>query len=121
MCEPAGPGFDTNSTYVARMDSMSAAENVQCIHTSIDKGTQHRQCHQNWMLGVCGWFQAAAGPPPMGSHGLCPYFYNSAFRNRFPAVPRPATCPGGERMVEPQVVERGYYMGYQENRTRLLY
>jgi hypothetical protein len=34
-------------------------------------------------MGKCGKSQAAAGPYPKGSHGLCPYFYNQAFENDF--------------------------------------
>jgi hypothetical protein len=34
-------------------------------------------------MGKCGASQPAAGPYPMGSHGLCPYFYNSAFDHEF--------------------------------------
>jgi hypothetical protein len=34
-------------------------------------------------MGNCGSSQPAAGNPPLGNHGLCPYFYNSAFTNNF--------------------------------------
>lgn len=118
VCDPAGPGFDSNATFVQQLDPMSAAENVQCIHTSIDKGTSRRQCHQNWMLGVCGWYQIASGPPPFGSHGLCPFFYNSAFHNKFKAIPRPTSCSFTDRAVPQSILERGYYMGYNETRSR---
>lgn len=30
-------------------------------------------------MGKCGEWQAASGPNPIASHGLCPYFYNLAF------------------------------------------
>ncbi|GAB0097839.1 hypothetical protein DMENIID0001_135140 [Sergentomyia squamirostris] len=86
VCDPAGIGF------LDMPDARISAENVQCIHTSSDKGTLQRNCHQNWNMGNCGVTQIAAGPYPRGSHGLCPYFYNSAFRNTFRAIPRPITC-----------------------------
>lgn len=118
VCEPAGPGFDSNSTYTKGMDPMKSAQNVQCIHTSADKGTTKRQCHQNWMLGHCGRFQTAAGAPPMGSHGLCPHFYNSAFRNKFRAIAKPNNCPTSLRAVNQTYIDAGYHMGYEENRTK---
>lgn len=34
-------------------------------------------------MGKCGESQPAAGPYPLGSHGLCPYFYNLAFDYEF--------------------------------------
>lgn len=117
VCEPAGPGFDSNYTYTKQMNPMNSAQNVQCIHTSVDKGTSKRQCHQNWMLGYCGWFQTAAAGPPMGSHGLCPHFYNSSFRNKFRAITKAYSCPISTRAVPQTIIDMGYYMGYVENRT----
>jgi hypothetical protein len=113
-CDMAGPGFD-GSPRILR-DPTLAAKNVQCIHTSNDKGTNTRNCHQNWNMGGCGWWQAAAGPFPKGSHGLCPYIYNSAFKNDFFAEERPNYCPVGPRgqLSYPE----GYTMGYMEPRTQ---
>ncbi|KAG4073841.1 hypothetical protein HA402_014046 [Bradysia odoriphaga] len=111
-CEPAGPGFDSNQTY-SKQSPMDSAKFVQCIHTSYDKGTQKRSCHQNWHLGQCGLYQIAAGPYPLGSHGLCPYFYNSAFSNQFHAIPQPATCPTSKRLPMHPLV--GISMGYVFN------
>ena len=34
-------------------------------------------------MGYCGWSQLAAGPYPLGSHGLCPHLYNFAFTTEF--------------------------------------
>lgn len=34
-------------------------------------------------MGYCGYWQPGAKKHPMTSHGLCPYFYNLAFRNDF--------------------------------------
>nr|XP_019527550.2 pancreatic triacylglycerol lipase-like [Aedes albopictus] len=90
-CEPAGPGFDSDRVF-AMLDPKFAAKKVQCIHTSSDKGTFRRECHQDWNMGNCGTNQLAAGPYPKGSHGLCPYFYNSAFANEFRAIPKPNEC-----------------------------
>lgn len=99
---------------------MASARNVQCIHTSADKGTALRLCHQNWNMGRCGWSQPAAAAPPFGSHGLCPYVYLDAFEHRYPAVRRPAECPASKRpeVVDLEVLDAGYFMGYDANRTR---
>ncbi|XP_055691083.1 lipase member H-like [Lutzomyia longipalpis] len=110
VCDPAGPGFPNMP------DPLVSAENVQCIHTSNDKGTHKRNCHQNWNMGHCGWSQIAAGPYPKGSHGLCPYFYNSAFRNFFVAVSRPAACPATPR--DCQEHPENFQMGYMERRKQ---
>lgn len=34
-------------------------------------------------LGVCGSYQLGAKEPPMGSHGLCPFFFIESFYNDF--------------------------------------
>lgn len=47
------------------------------------------------------------------SHGLCPYFYNSAFRNDFVANNTFYKC-SSER--EPKEIPRGFKMGYLETR-----
>jgi hypothetical protein len=81
-CDPAGPGFDETSK---AKDPKLAAKNVACINTSTDKGTSKYNCHQNFRMGKCGKKQLSAGPKPLGNHGMCPYFYNSAFNNVFEA------------------------------------
>lgn len=91
VCEPTGVRFDKDKRYFL-LDPKLAAKHVQCIHTSNNFGTQRRDCHVSWSMGVCGREQSAAGPFPKGSHGLCPYFYNSAFTHRFYAVPMPRNC-----------------------------
>uniref|UniRef100_A0A182PTT6 Lipase domain-containing protein n=1 Tax=Anopheles epiroticus TaxID=199890 RepID=A0A182PTT6_9DIPT len=99
-CDMAGPGFDTDRAF-KQMDFRNAAKNVQCIHTSIDKGTKFpNKCHQNWRMGLCGLRQAAAGPPPLGSHGLCPVFYNLAFKYQFLAQPKPLDEVRGELFAQ---------------------
>jgi len=112
VCEAAGPGFDSNITY-SQEDPIDSAKFVQCIHTSYDKGTTKRSCHQNWHLGYCGIIQIAAGPYPLGSHGLCPYFYNSAFSNKFYAIPKPEICIPSNRL--PTNLPDGLAMGYVFN------
>lgn len=42
-CDPAGPGFQNYNK-----DPRKAANFVQCIHTSSDKGTTVYDCDQNW-------------------------------------------------------------------------
>lgn len=66
-------------------------------------------------MGRCGTIQEAASDPPYGSHGLCPYFYISAFEHDFVAVPKPSTCSSNR---EAKTVPTGYRMGYMENRTK---
>lgn len=123
VCEPAGPGFDRNATFQRQNMPMASARNVQCVHTSSDKGTALRLCHQNWNMGRCGWSQPAAAAPPLGSHGLCPFLFVHAFENPYRAVRRPDECPLPLRpeMAGWQGLEEsgdGYFMGYDEKRTR---
>lgn len=80
ICTFAGPGFD--GSHRAK-DPKLGAQNVACIDTSNDKGTSHYNCHQNFRMGYCGHWQIASGPRPLGSHGLCPYFYNISFDYKF--------------------------------------
>jgi hypothetical protein len=58
-------------------------------------------------------FFEAAGPPPYGSHGLCPYFYNSAFSNDFLAVEKGSQCGAGKAAL---IWPRSFKMGYMELR-----
>lgn len=99
------------------MEPMFAAKNVQCIHTSTDKGTTKRNCHQDWIMGECGKDQPAASDPPFGNHGLCPHFYNSAFENDFCAVHKPKSCSSSRAVT---TIPKKYKMGYMENRTSLV-
>lgn len=109
----AGPGFDNKPT----SDHRLAAQNVQCIHTSRDKGTRYSLCNQNWKMGNCGNSQIAAGRPPYGSHGLCPYFYNASFRHPFYAVPKPKQC---RSKVAALRWPKRFRMGYLEDRKELV-
>lgn len=77
-----GPAFDGWFDYRGKTPT-DAAKNVACINTSSDKGSTKYNCHQNFRMGKCGESQPAAGPFPLGSHGLCPYFYNLAFDYEF--------------------------------------
>ncbi|GAB0090100.1 pancreatic lipase-related protein 2 [Sergentomyia squamirostris] len=111
ICDMAGPGFESKSP----PNHALSAQNVQCIHTSKDKGIRYSTCHQDWKMGNCGLTQDAAAKPPFGSHGLCPHFYNIAFKHDFYAIPRPQSCnskPPGFSAHYPH----GYKMGYLENR-----
>lgn len=59
VCDPAGPGFDR---YQATIDTRNVAQHSQCIHTnSGGRGTEERNCDQNWILGHCGEQQPASG------------------------------------------------------------
>ncbi|XP_055627225.1 uncharacterized protein LOC129769160 [Toxorhynchites rutilus septentrionalis] len=115
-CDMAGPGFDQDRFFKG-INFRNAAQNVQCIHTSTDKGTKlMNKCHQDWRMGQCGFKQPAAGKPPLGSHGLCPVFYNLAFSEGFYAEPRPSTC----EIVKDRETDypTGFRMGYMEKRKR---
>ena len=102
----AGPGFD----FRPQADHKLSAKNVQCIHTSRDKGTHRYNCHQDWRLGNCGYSQDAASDPPFGSHGLCPYIYLSAFNNDFYAIPKPFECNSrSPSLYWPQNFRMGYF------------
>lgn len=114
-CDMAGPGFDTRK----QLDCRLSAQNVQCIQTSADKGTRHNNCHQNWKLGNCGMSQPAASDPPFGSHGLCPYFYNSAFNNEFLAVEKPKDCNSKRGTVAKYPYK--FTMGYKEWRKEYVF
>lgn len=114
VCEPAGPGFDFR--FVVAPDHRTAAQNVQCIHTSSDKGTRFTaNCNQNWRMGNCGLSQVGAGPPPLGSHGLCPYFYNAAFKYNFLAMPKPNECRSRKTATS---WPDSFRMGYMEKRKK---
>lgn len=90
-----------------------AAQNVQCIHTSRDKGTRFYNCHQDWRLGNCGLTQVASNSPPLGSHGLCPYMYVNAFEHEFYAIIKPDDCVS-KRMATFWPAK--FKMGYMEKR-----
>jgi hypothetical protein len=81
LCDPAGYLAYTGIT--TSTDPKPAAKNVACINTSNDKGTSNYNCHQNFRMGYYGHWQLAAGPYPLGSHGLCPHFYNIGFTTAF--------------------------------------
>lgn len=60
MCDPAGPGFDKTNWFSG--DPRTAAQYSQCLHTnSKGRGTEERNCDQNWHLGHCGELQPASG------------------------------------------------------------
>lgn len=79
-CDPAGPAFDNAFRAV---DPKRSAKYVYCINTSVDKGTSVYNCHLNFRMGVCGKQQIGATHKPYRSHGLCPFYYNSAFEHDF--------------------------------------
>ncbi|CRL05724.1 CLUMA_CG018754, isoform A, partial [Clunio marinus] len=91
---------------------------IDGIHTSGNKGTIKRNCHQDWMMGRCGRVQEAAGPAPRGSHGLCPHFYNSAFSHDFYATENIFGCVS--RRIATNIPE-SFKMGYTETRKNQVY
>jgi pimeloyl-ACP methyl ester carboxylesterase len=108
-CDPAGPGFDM---YKRTVDPKLAAKNVVCINTSVDKGTNKYNCHQNFRMGNCGKSQPAATRRPFGDHGLCPYFYNSAFKHNFTAT-KLHNCKSKRPLSD---IPKGFTMGYSRQR-----
>jgi hypothetical protein len=111
LCDPAGPGFDTGK------DPKPAAKVVSCIDTSTDKGTGNYNCHQNFIMGRCGSYQDAAGSYPVGSHGLCPYFYNLAFTYNY-TYSNNFGCSSGRMIKNPPASVK---MGYLGDFNRTLY
>lgn len=85
-CDPAGPSFPASAASVKH--AKDAAQTVQCIHTSSDKGTTLRYCQKDINMGKCGLSQIGATSPPLMSHGLCPMFYTFSFNNQFGLVPK---------------------------------
>lgn len=113
----AGPGFDEKPQRL--FDPKESAKNVQCIHTSADAGTKQRNCHQDWNMGICGYHQIGAKKPPLGSHGLCPIFYNSAFDNNFYAEENPQQCT--KVQIRQRYWPENFKMGYMEKRKPYVY
>ncbi|XP_063709235.1 uncharacterized protein LOC134837778 [Culicoides brevitarsis] len=109
VCDPAGPSFPGDIDLALKF--ALAADIVQCIHTSCDKGTHQRYCPISWNMGYCGHSQDAATVPPRLSHGLCPYFYTSAFKNDFKVVPKRDVCVS----TKPGSWKKGFVMGYRMN------
>jgi hypothetical protein len=68
-------------------------------------------------MGICGRKQPAAGPKPKGNHGLCPYFYNSAFEHDFMATDNFYNCFASEIATYPTY----FKMGYMETRKDKVY
>lgn len=68
VCDPAGPGFDREQRSV---DPTLAAKYVYCINTSEKYGSHIFNCHINFRMGICGWYQVGAKKKPCGAHGLC--------------------------------------------------
>lgn len=64
-------------------------------------------------MGNCGWSQPASSAPPRLNHGLCPYFYTSAFKNDFKAIEKPTQCPS----TKIGKFKIGFVMGYRMNFT----
>lgn len=117
LCELTGPGFGPVWFFWPNpkaRDPKLASKNTQCINTSTDKGTNVYDCHQNFRMGNCGVTQPAAGPYPLGSHGLCPYFYNHAFNHKFVANNYfKCTSPNESKATD---IRMGY-LGHEERQS----
>lgn len=65
-------------------------------------------------MGSCGIYQKASTVPPLMSHGLCPYFYNSAFKNDFKSKNNTG-CSTSKAALKIPV---DFKMGYMEMRRK---
>ncbi|XP_055589388.1 uncharacterized protein LOC129741665 [Uranotaenia lowii] len=116
VCEPAGPGFDDNGTYSAAI-LKNSAKKVQCIYTGLMFSSLNRNCHVNWKMGFCGISQPASGAV-LSDHNICPYFYNSAFENRFPAMAKPLYCLSTKAAISwPQNFRMGFFCDVNSGAT----
>lgn len=113
VCDIAGPGFD----FLSYVRHSEAAENVACYYSSLDKGTQFRSCHQNILLGHCGYTQPAIlSQPYYSSHGLSVQIYINAFDYPFYAA---KTVPPWCLVANPlQNLPIGFKVGYNGNITK---
>lgn len=108
-CDMAGPGFDPIA-----IDHSKAGKNVQCFHTSRDKGTLIHSCHRNIMLGSCGFSQpSVASQMHLGSHGLCVQIYINSFDYPFYALKTPPPECVSFRMAAR--IPNEYTVGYEEH------
>lgn len=106
-CDTTSVGFEMTP------NSKLSARNVHCVHTnSFLLGTEKRDCHRDWNMGVCGEYQLADREPPSESHNLCPIFYNIAFTEEFPAIPKPFICKNPDYSM--LYTHRQLKMGYME-------
>uniref|UniRef100_A0A1I8M4U5 Uncharacterized protein n=1 Tax=Musca domestica TaxID=7370 RepID=A0A1I8M4U5_MUSDO len=107
MCDIAGPGFD----FLSYATHREAAENVACYYASLDKGTQFRSCHQNILLGHCGYTQPAIlSQPYFSSHGLSVQIYINAFDYPFYGSSKlPTWCLAGNPVLN---LPEGFKVGY---------
>lgn len=80
-CDPAGPAFDGIGNN--NVDPKFSARSVNCINTSVDKGTNFYDCHINFRMGICGHKQLGASRKPCGSHGLCVNYFQIIFEFKF--------------------------------------
>lgn len=108
-CDMAGPGFDPIA-----IDHSKAGKNVQCFHSSRDKGTLIHSCHRNIMFGSCGLSQpSVASQLHLGSHGLCVDIYINTFDYPFYALKSPPSeCIS---FTTPAKIPNDYTVGYEEN------
>lgn len=96
-----------------KKDYKKAAKNVQCIHTSAELGTRVRNCHQDWLMGICGMIQPATRPwMKEKSHSLCNEFYINSFEYDFIAFDK-YNCPNAINVHD---LPYDFKMGYMESR-----
>ncbi|XP_034102922.1 uncharacterized protein LOC117567202 [Drosophila albomicans] len=108
-CDMAGPGFDPIA-----VDHSKAGKNVQCFHSSRDKGTLIHSCHRNIMLGSCGLSQpSVASQLHLGSHGLCVDIYINSFDYPFYALKSPP--PECISFTAAAKIPDDYTVGYDEH------
>jgi hypothetical protein len=79
LCELASPFFDGT---IFEKDPKTGGINVECIHTSASIGTTKYNCHQNWRMGYCGWFQTFP-IDFIASHAACNDYYIGSFTKNY--------------------------------------
>lgn len=106
--------------HIRMRDPKTAAQSVSCLRTDFIIGGTQYNCHQDWRMGFCGWWQPVSTPQLISqkSHGICSALYNSAFTNDFvPSKPTLATvmvCRPRRMANMYSPACRGALMGYRD-------
>lgn len=95
-------------------DPKTASKMTQGIHTSNFFGTDRYDNHVDFLMGNCGKTQVAREQMPYGDHGLCPYFFNCAFKNLFLSTTRPKECSANLNDHNLKIGE-SFAMGWQHD------
>lgn len=104
---------------VRRRDPKTASKSVSCVRTDTIVGGEIYNCHQDWRMGYCGYWQPASiDLVSKKSHELCSVLYTYAFDNNF--VPKKPTLLTRLLCRAKRVADldspacRGSLMGYRD-------